>query len=321
MTVNLSRRQLQHFVAAATQPSLSRAAEQCHLSQPAFSRALQALEAALGTRLFDRSTRHIALTRDGERLLPRARQLLEDIDELAREAREPRDAEFSGRVSLAVGTAFGSTVLPLALQAFCSRHPRVRVQIIDDNSRGITERVHAGSVDLGIGSVVGAGGALLGTPLLSVPLGVIAAPQRHGLPARATLKQLRQLPLVKESEDTSIMSLLREAGSAWVRPMEEGVEASSLAIQLALVAQGLGASIVSALGASHPMARGLLFVPLRPQLLRHVQLLQRKDRPLRPAAAALAAAVQQAAAASPLLGRRRRRSGSEPPHEAFGAAP
>ncbi len=306
MTPNLSRRQLQQFVAAASQPSLSRAAEQCHLSQPAFSRALQALEAALGTRLFERSTRHLALTRDGERLLPRARRLLEDIDELARDARQPRSGELAGRVSLAVGTAFGSTVLPQALGAFFARHPRVRVQVIDDNSRGITERVHSGAVDLGIGSVVGAGGALLGTPLLSAPLGVIAAPARHGLPARATLAQLRRLPLVKESEDTSIMSLLREAGSPWVGPMEDGVEASSLAIQLALVAQGLGASIVSALGASHPMARGLLFVPLRPLLLRHVQLLQRKDRALRPAAAALAAAVQQAAASAPLHAQVRR---------------
>jgi LysR family transcriptional regulator, carnitine catabolism transcriptional activator len=182
----------------------------------------------------------------------------------------------------------------------------VRVQLIDDNSRGITERVHDGAVDLGIGSVVGAGGALSGTPLLSAPLGVIAAPARHGLPARATLAQLRRLPLVKESEDTSIMSLLREAGSPWVGPMEDGVEASSLAIQLALVAQGLGASIVSALGASHPMAQGLLFVPLRPLLLRHVQVLQRKDRPLRPAAAALVAELQRAAAAAPLHAQVRR---------------
>jgi LysR family carnitine catabolism transcriptional activator len=203
-------------------------------------------------------------------------------------------------VVLAVGTAFGSTVLPVALKAFCALHPRVRVQVIDDNSRGITERVHDGRVDLGIGSVVGPGGALQGTPLLSAPLGVIAAPARHGLPARATLAQLRRLPLVKESEDTSIMSLLREAGSPWVGPMEEGVEVSSLAIQLALVSQGLGASIVSSLGASHPMASGLLFVPLRPLLLRHVQLLQRKDSPLRPAAAVLADTLQQAALMAPL---------------------
>jgi LysR family transcriptional regulator, carnitine catabolism transcriptional activator len=306
MMVNLSRRQLQQFVAAASHPSLSRAAEQCHVSQPAFSRALQALEVALGTRLFERSTRHLALTRDGERLLPRARRLLEDIDELARDAREPLGSELAGSVSLAVGTAFGSTVLPKALHAFCSRHPRVRVQVIDDNSRGITERVHDGVVDLGIGSLVGAGGALQGAPLLSAPLGVIAAPARHGLPARATLAQLRRLPLVKESEDTSIMSLLREAGSPWVGAMEDGVEASSLAIQLALVAQGLGVSIVSALGASHPMARGLLFVPLRPVLLRHMQLLHRKDRSQRPATAALAVAIQQAVMTAPLHAQVRR---------------
>jgi len=129
---------------------------------------------------------------------------------------------------------------------------------------------------------------------------VIAAPERHGLGPRATLAQLRRLPLVKEAEDTSVMNLLREAGSPWVGPMEHGVEVSSLAIQLALVAAGVGVSILSALGASHPVARGLLFVPLRPAIERHVQLLQRRDRALRPAAQALADCLIEAVAEVPL---------------------
>ncbi len=300
--MNLSRRQLRQFVVAATQPSLSRAAELCHLSQPAFSRALQALERGLGTRLFERSTRHLALTPEGTRLLPLARRVLDDLDEISREARAPRGAagQLGGTVSMAVGTAFGSSVLPLALRGYLARHPQVRVLVIDDNSRGITERVQEGAVDFGIGSVVGSASALHGLRLLSAPLGVIAALALHGLPARAPLAQLRRLPLVKESEDTSIMSLLREAGSPWVGPMERGVEVTSLALQLSLVAAGVGASIVSALGASHPIARGLHFAPLRPRLERHVQLLYRKDRPLRPAAAAMVLAVQQAVAAAEL---------------------
>ena len=111
---------------------------------------------------------------------------------------------------------------------------------------------------------------------------------------------LRRLPLVKEAEDTSVMTLLREAGSPWVGPMQQGVEVSSLAIQLALVAAGVGASILSALGASHPVARGLLFVPLRPAIERHVQLLQRRDRALRPAAQALADCLVEALTEAPL---------------------
>ncbi|MFT3820343.1 MAG: LysR family transcriptional regulator [Rubrivivax sp.] len=297
--MNLSHRQLRQFIAAASLPSLSRAAEACHLSQPAFSRALQALESTLGVRLFDRGTRHLRLTADGERLLPLARRLLDDLDELAREARAPRGG-LGGTVTLAVGTAFGSSVLPLALQRFTARHPQVSVHVIDDNSRGITERVQSGAVDLGIGSVVGPAAALQGLRLLSAPLGVIAAPALHGLGPRATLAQLRRLPLVKEAEDTSVMTLLREAGSPWVMPMQHGVEVSSLAIQLALVAAGVGASILSALGASHPMARGLLFVPLRPAIVRHVQLLQRRDRALRPAAQALADGLVEALAEAKL---------------------
>jgi LysR family carnitine catabolism transcriptional activator len=291
--MNLTQRQLQLFTTTAVTLNLSRAAERLHLSQPAFTRALQALEAQLGVRLFERSTRQMTLTADGQRFLPAAQRLLDDLRHAVADL-QGQGTGLSGRVALALGSAFGGCVLPAALSAFGRAHPAVRVQLLDDNSQGITARVVQGEVDFGIGSVVGAAAGLVAHPLLQAPLGLLAHPAHHRLPARPSLARAQALPLVKEAEDTSIMQLLRSQGSPWAAAMEQGVEVSSLSLQLSLVQAGLGVAVLSALGASHPQASGLSFVPFGPRVWRQLFLLHRRDRPLRPAAQALAAAIQSA---------------------------
>ena len=65
MQINLSTRELRAFVALAEQRNFTRAAAQCHLSQPAFSALIRALEEHVGGRLFDRTTRQVELTVEG----------------------------------------------------------------------------------------------------------------------------------------------------------------------------------------------------------------------------------------------------------------
>ncbi|WP_284614577.1 LysR family transcriptional regulator [Aquabacterium humicola] len=290
--MNLTQRQLQLFTVTADTLNLSRAAERLHLSQPALSRALQALEQQLGVVLFHRSTRQFGLSADGRRFLPHAKRLLDDLRQ-AVSVLQGRDAELSGGIALCVGTAFGCTVLPEALRSFAMQHPAVRVQLIDANSGAITAAAVAGDVDLGIGSVLGQAPGITAETLLSAPLGLIWNPAVHRLPPRPTPRSAMDWPLIKESEDTSIMQLLRAHGSDWARTMEGGIETSSLALQLSLVQAGVGVSVVSALGASHPQAAGLRFAPFAPAIERHVQVMARRDRPLRPAARRLVEVLKQ----------------------------
>ena len=63
--MNISSRQLDAFIALAQLSSFTLAAQRCHLSQPAFSALIKGLEDGVGVRLFDRSTRHVALTQEG----------------------------------------------------------------------------------------------------------------------------------------------------------------------------------------------------------------------------------------------------------------
>jgi LysR family carnitine catabolism transcriptional activator len=288
--MNLTQRQLRMFVATASTGNISRASEALHISQPALTRGLQEFESQLGVSLFQRTTRRLSLTHEGERFLPVAQRLLSDM-ELATTELKQQVAGLRGAVAVAVGTAFGCTVLPEVLRQFSASHPGVTVRLIDDNSQGITARVSRAEVDFGIGSPVGDSGPLLCHRLLSAPLGLLANEARHPLTSFEQDQDLSALPLLKESADTSIMHMLRTHGSDIVSQMGQGIEVSSLALQLAFAQQGLGVAVVSALGASHPMAQGMHFVPVRPAILRDVFTIQRRDRAPSPSARALMQAV------------------------------
>ncbi|RYF79388.1 MAG: LysR family transcriptional regulator, partial [Comamonadaceae bacterium] len=78
-TPDLSSRQLRAFLALAELRNFTRAAQACHLSQPAFSALIRTLEASLAVRLFDRSTRSVQLTPEGQRFEASAQRLLHDM--------------------------------------------------------------------------------------------------------------------------------------------------------------------------------------------------------------------------------------------------
>ncbi|KQW24315.1 MULTISPECIES: LysR family transcriptional regulator [unclassified Acidovorax] len=288
--MNLTQRQLRMFVTTAAVGNISRASEALHISQPALTRALQEFESQLGVALFLRTTRQLALTPEGERFLPVAQRLLHDLTEAAALIQGEATGQ-SGSVSLAVGEAFGCTVLPDILQSFVKKHPGVRVRVVNDNSQGITRRVAQGEVDFGIGSPVGRTEALRCTKLLSAPLGLLFNPQLHQLKAWVRTETLGDLPLLKEGSDTSIVSVLRAQGSDLVAHMDHGVEVSSLALQLAMARAGVGIAVMSALGASHRDAADLRFSPLRPTVQREVFVMQQRDRALSVPARALIEAV------------------------------
>ncbi|HEY9320647.1 MAG TPA: LysR family transcriptional regulator, partial [Achromobacter sp.] len=98
--MNLSARQLRAFVALADERHFTRAAQRCHLTQPAFSALIRSLEDSAGLRLFDRNTRHVELTAEGRVLDASARRLLADMDLVMEDLRD-HAARRRGRVALA----------------------------------------------------------------------------------------------------------------------------------------------------------------------------------------------------------------------------
>ncbi len=121
-------RALTMFAQVVEQGSLARAADKLGLSTSAVSRHLAELEAHVGARLLNRTTRRLSLTENGQALYERAVQLLADLDE-AEAVASAGSAEPRGTLKLTSSTAFGVRHLGAPLAAFAARHPHVRFEI------------------------------------------------------------------------------------------------------------------------------------------------------------------------------------------------
>lgn len=120
-------RQLQYFVAVAAERHFGKAANRCHVSQPALSAAIAKLERELDVTLIERGNNFVALTPEGERLLPWAKRVIAEHAALKAEMRGMRTGVTG---TLRLGTIpTASTTSSLVLSGFCSEHPMVRVQI------------------------------------------------------------------------------------------------------------------------------------------------------------------------------------------------
>ena len=120
---------LNTFLAIAESGSFSEAGERLHLTQPAVSKRIAALESQLGVRLFDRVGREVSLTEAGRALLPRAYQILNVLDD-TRRALTNLSGEVSGRLVLATSHHIGLHRLPPLLRAFTRAHPQVALDMI-----------------------------------------------------------------------------------------------------------------------------------------------------------------------------------------------
>ena len=283
--MNLTQRQLRMFVVTATLGNVSRASEELHISQPALTRALQEFAEQLEFALFRREGRGLVLSREGVRFLPIARRLLREMDHVVEDVRDEAKGT-RGAVTIAVGAAFGSTVLPGVLLKFAETHPLVRVRLIEDDSGPIIDLVAKGEADLGVASLVGDTAPLRCEGILRAPIGLLFDPQRFTVAPDQTEQAMATLPILKEALGTSTLHALRSSGSPVVSQMESGIELSSLTLQIALASAGVGLAVVSALGASHPAAAGLQFTLIKPLVYRQIYLVQQRLVALSPAATA-----------------------------------
>lgn len=140
---------LRAFVAVAETRSFSAAAAQLHLTQPAVSKRIAALEEGFDARLFDRIGRTVDLTEAGRALLPRARRILAELDDSHRAL-----ADLSGTIAgtLRLGTShhIGLHRLPPTLRAFAARYPEVTLDLHFMDSEAACHAVETGDLELAI---------------------------------------------------------------------------------------------------------------------------------------------------------------------------
>ncbi len=139
------------FVVAAELENFSRAARRLHLSQPAVSQHIQALEKRLGVQLFERNGRRVRLSAAGETLLPLARDLIRASKQLE-EVAFTLSGEVVGHLIVGCSTTSGKYVLPPLLAKFRRRYPLVKGTVRVGMRNQVIDWLQAGEVDLAITS-------------------------------------------------------------------------------------------------------------------------------------------------------------------------
>ncbi len=207
------------FRAVAEQASFRKASEHLHLSQPAVSQQVHALEEELGVRLFDRGGNRVQLTDAG-------RIVLEFAHKSSRLAQETRAAlaELSGKsqgeLRLGASTTVAQYVLPRMLGLFQEVHPHVRVSVVSGNTEDIVARLASESIDVGMIEGPALKKDLHLEPFLEDSMVLIApASEEWTGTSMISLKDLANLPM-----------LMREHGSGSRRVVEEALQASGLAL-------------------------------------------------------------------------------------------
>jgi LysR family transcriptional regulator, carnitine catabolism transcriptional activator len=283
--MNTSPQQLTAFVRLARSGSFGKAARQQGISQPALSRTIQALETAVGRRLFDRTTRSVELTPTGQELLPIAERLVAEFagafEEFGRFLEGGR-----GRVVVAALPSVAAAVLPAAIARFRESRPEVEFLIRDSLSEGVVATVLQGGADLGVTVRPPPAEHVSYRQLVADRFGLVCKPE-DPLAERASLpwSVFATRPFVAMAPASSVRVItdaaFLQSGLA-VKPL---YECAFLGTTGSLVAAGLGITALPRLTLPLIGAAGLVWRPLvRPHLDRSIGVLTRTGRALSPVA-------------------------------------
>lgn len=284
--MNLSTRDLQAFLALADLRNFGRAAERCHLSPSAFSTRIASIEAMLGARLFDRTTRSVELTQAGVVFLDSARRLYSSFAEVVADFKDHANRR-KGRVAIAALPSIASAWLPAVLAGFHARNPGIKLTLHDTLSDHCVELLRHGSVDLAVASHPFDGEDVETQPLIEDGYCLVCA-AGHPLARRRSLvpRDLLAYPFIHLPSDSSALRHLERA--LHPEQIEPAMQLNHLASVAGMVQAGLGITVVPELTLFHFMRPGLVIRRLAiPGLARSIYLVRRRGKSLSFAAEAL----------------------------------
>ena len=147
--IKMTLRQLRYFDALARHGHFGRAAEACSISQPALSMQIKEMEEALGGVLLERSARQVALTKFGEEIVQRVRDILRSVDELGDFARASRD-RLAGRLRIGMIPTIAPYLLPKVIENLARMHPELDIHVRETLTPKLIKEVAEGRLDTAI---------------------------------------------------------------------------------------------------------------------------------------------------------------------------
>jgi DNA-binding transcriptional LysR family regulator len=279
---------VQAFIAIAERGGFQKAADALNISQTALTRRLQHLEAFLGVKLIERTTRSVALTSIGRDFLPQAQRLLTDLKAALADILESGKAK-RGDVSIACVPTAGVHYLPRIIQEYSRRYPDNRIRILDHASSGVADAVLRRDAEFGI-NIAEARHPELDSIALLRDRFVLVCRDDHPLARKARLAwtQLAPHPLIFAGHASANRVLLDQALAATRLDLQAFYEVQRSSTALGLVAEGVAAAVVPRLAMQKGTYPRLRVVALHdPVVSRTLVLVSRRTAQLSPAAQAL----------------------------------
>ncbi len=140
---------LKVFCTVAETKSFSKASEIIHLTQPAVSLLIQAIEETYETKLFDRASNTVTLTPAGEMLYKYAKDIL-NLYAAAEKNIGEITGFVKGSISVGASSTIGNYLLPGVIAAFRKTHPKIKVHLLVGNTKRVVEFLNAGNIDIGL---------------------------------------------------------------------------------------------------------------------------------------------------------------------------
>jgi len=246
--IDFTSRQLRAFLLVAQHRSFSRAAGTLLITPSGLSVLIRELETQLGAKLFERTTRHVALTASGTELLAAAQHNLQELDRVM--SRIGRSGMDDGQ-SLSLGAApmLAATVLAQAIKEFRSHRPDFRFQLFDGTTSAVMQQVEAGTLDMGLGVFLSHLSGVRRTPLFRFSL-VVIRPDNDPAFRRATTtwSALKGEKLISLPPSLPLQQLIdKHLARAGVAD-QPSLVLNYLNTQVAMVEAGQGVAIIPSYG-------------------------------------------------------------------------
>jgi len=291
---DIGSRQLEAVLALAEYGSFVAAAARLRLSQPALTRMVKRLEAELGVRLFDRSTRRVEITAAGRAFAAVAERMLNDLGITVQSVREAAQ-EGRGLVVVSSVMSVAGGLLPRMIAAYRDDRPGVEIHVREGIYATILDDVRSGVADFGVSYVDELPDFAVGTAL-GREIFYAVVPSRHKLAGRrsVTLAELAAHPIVALPTESRTRRTIDAAAVAAGLQLRQRVVVTQIATLLALIAAGVGVGVVPGGATRGPLPPGVRVIPLAgSKLVRRMGLITLRGRELTPAAAGLFALLRR----------------------------
>ena len=278
--IHATLKQLRYFEALAQHGHFGRAADACAISQPALSMQIKELEDALGGELFERGARQVSLTRLGEQVAQRIRDILGSVDELGDFARASRD-RLVGRLRIGMIPTIAPYLLPTVIGNLTRTHPELDIHVRETLTPKLIRELAEGRLDTAIVALPVSEPSLTEVALFTENFLLVRPGKDEGTPV-PTSETLREMRLLLLEEGHCFRDQALSFCNMQSSPPREVLDASSLSTLVQMVGAGIGVTLIPEMAVAVETRSASVSVTRfkNPQPSRTIGMVWRKTSPL-----------------------------------------